>query len=292
MHKRWMAAVAVFCLFLSAAAVDAFAGAHVSESSEKTGILLVTFGSSMTSAQATFDHIQKRVAETYPGIPVRWAYTSRMIRKKLAGQGRHLDSPETALAGMMEEGYTRVAVQSLHMIEGREYQELHRTVEAFRTLGGFRKIVLGKPLLSSQEDMRRCVETILANLPRERRPAEAVVMMGHGTEHPSNAIYAALMFQLQLRDPNIFIGTVEGYPQIDTIKELLLARKIKSAWLLPFMSVAGDHAHNDMAGGQQGSWKSILTRAGVRCRAILKGAADYEGFVDIWVSHLGAALSR
>ncbi len=38
--------------------------------------------------------------------------------------------------------------------------------------------------------------------------------MGHGTHHPSNAFYAALMFQLQLQDPNIIVVTVEGYPDI------------------------------------------------------------------------------
>lgn len=292
MHRRWTVAAGILFLVLSAAADSGFAGGHGSGVSDKTGVLLVTFGSSLASARASYDHIERRVRQAYPGIPVHWAYTSRMIRNKLAGQGKRLDSPETALAGMMDEGYTRVAVQSLHIIEGQEYLELQRTVEAFRAMDGFKKIILGKPLLSSQEDMRRNVETILANLPEDRLPAEAVVLMGHGTAHPANAFYAALMFQLQLRDPNIFIGTVEGYPAIDTIKKLLLERKIKTACLLPFMSVAGDHARNDMAGDQEDSWKSVLTRAGIRCRAILKGTADDDGFVDIWVDHLGTALSR
>lgn len=82
------------------------------------------------------------------------------------------------------------------------------------------------------------------------------------------------MFQLQLKDPNIFVGTVEGYPGVDLIKELLLKKKIKKAYLMPFMSVAGDHAKNDMAGDEDDSWKSIFTKDAIQCVPILKGTAE------------------
>jgi len=116
--------------------------------------------------------------------------------------------------------------------------------------------------------------------------------MGHGTHHPSNAFYAALMFQLQLRDPTILVGTVEGYPDLDLIQELLRKKKIKKLYLMPFMSVAGDHAKNDMAGDEDDSWKSILTKAGFECVPVLKGTAEYDEFADIWVDHVGGPLSH
>jgi sirohydrochlorin cobaltochelatase len=100
------------------------------------------------------------------------------------------------------------------------------------------------------------------------------------------------MFQLQLEDPNIFVGTVEGYPDVDLIKELVLKKKIKKAYLMPFMSVAGDHAKNDMAGAEDDSWMSILTKAGIACVPVLKGTAEYDAFVDIWVDHIKGPLSH
>jgi sirohydrochlorin cobaltochelatase len=256
------------------------------------GILLVAFGSSESSAQVSFENIDKKVKTTYPNIPVRWAYTSTIIRKKLAKQGKHLDSPEVALAKMQDEGFTHVAVQSLHTIGGDEYHDLRRTVGAFKIMGGFQRIILGYPLLATQEDMQRTVNAILKTIPQERKKSDAVVLMGHGTHHPSNAFYAALMFQLQLKDPNIFVGTVEGYPEVGDIKDMLIKKKIKKAYLMPFMSVAGDHAKNDMASDEDDSWKSIFTKAGIRCVPILKGTAEYEVFVDIWVDHLGGPLSH
>ena len=282
-----MAIVASICL-----STNVWAGGHGDEAPKKVGILLVAFGSSEPSAQVSFENIDYKVKSAYPDLSVRWAYTSVIIRNKLAKQGKQLDSPEIALARMMDEGFTHVAVQSLHTIGGEEYHDLRRTVGAFEMMGGFKRIVLGYPLLATQEDMQRVVDAILTTLPKDRQKDDAVVLMGHGTHHPSNAFYAALMFQLQLKDPNIFVGTVEGYPDVDLIKELMLKNKIKKAYLIPFMSVAGDHAKNDMAGVEDDSWKSIFTKVGIECVPILKGTAEYDNFVSIWVDHLGGALSH
>jgi sirohydrochlorin cobaltochelatase len=197
-----------------------------------------------------------------------------------------------AMAKMMDEGFTHLAVQSLHTIGGEEFHDLRRTVGAFKTMGGFQRIILGYPLLATQEDMQHAVDAILENIPQDRQKGDAVVLMGHGTEHPSNAFYAALMFQLQLKDPNIFVGTVEGYPDVDDIKDMLLRKKIKKAYLMPFMSVAGDHAKNDMAGDGDDSWKSIFSNAGIQCLPILKGTAEYGNFIDIWISHIRGPLSH
>lgn len=288
--KSLISVLAVFLAFILCAAASA--GGHGHKAPKKAGILLVAFGSSEASAQVSFENIDKKTKAAFPDIPVRWAYTSSIIRKKLAKQGKNLDSPEVALAKMMDEGFTHVAVQSLHTIGGAEYHDLSRTVGAFKVMGGFQRLILAYPLLATQEDMQRAVDGILDIIPKERKKNEAVVLMGHGTHHPSNAFYAALMFQLQLKDPDIYVGTVEGYPDVGLIKTLMLEKKIKKAYLMPFMSVAGDHAKNDMAGDDADSWKSIFTKAGIQCIPILKGTAEYDVFVDMWVDHLKGALSH
>ena len=134
---------AIFMFFCLCAAV--LAGDHGHKTPKKVGILLVAFGSSLPGAQVSFDNIENTTKAAYPDIPLRWAYTSHIIRKKLAKQGRHLDSPEVALAKMQDEGFTHVAVQSLHTIGGAEYHDLRRTVGAFKAMGGFQRILLGYP---------------------------------------------------------------------------------------------------------------------------------------------------
>jgi sirohydrochlorin cobaltochelatase len=290
-QKKWVLILAITALFLSAACCYASDG-HGHEQNKKVGILLVAFGSSEASAQISFEKIDDRVKARYPGIPVNWAYTSHIIRNKLAKQGKYLDSPEVALAKMMDQKYTHVAVQSLHTIIGAEYDDLKKTINAYKVMEGFQKIILGYPLMATQQDMERTVDAVLATIPKERKKDEAIVLMGHGTHHPANAFYAALMFQLQLKDPNIFVGTVEGYPEIDMIQRLLQKKNLKKVWLMPLMSVAGDHAKNDMAGDEEDSWKSILTKAGIQCIPVLKGTAEYDVFADIWVDHIAGPLQH
>lgn len=292
MKKTWLtsALVVLVAICLCTAAV---AGGHGHRRPMKKGILLVAFGTSIPEARVAFDNIDKKVKAVYPGIPVRWAYTSSIIRHKLAKKGIYYDSPEVALAKMMDQKFTHVAVQSLHTIAGAEFHDLRRNAHAFQDMAdGFGRIVVGDPLLSIDQDIERVSEAILSILPNTPKKNEAVVLMGHGTHHPSNAFYAALMFRLQQKDPNIFIGAVAGYPKIDDIKQMLVKRGIKKAWLMPFMSVAGNHARKDLAGDEEDSWKSILTRKGIQCTVVLKGTAEYDVFVDIWVDHLKVALAH
>ncbi|MDL2329984.1 sirohydrochlorin cobaltochelatase [Desulfosarcina sp. OttesenSCG-928-A07] len=278
--------------FVAALPFCAMASGHGSPSPKKVGILLVAFGSSEASAQVSFSNIEKKVKATFPDIPVRWAYTSHIIREKLTKEGKVLNSPATALARMQDEKFTHVAVQSLHTIDGEEYHDLNRTVASFRSMGGFQKIMLGYPLLSTQADFERVATAIFQVIPKTRKASDAVLLMGHGTPHPANAFYAAMMFQLQLQDPNVFVGTVEGYPEIDVILDMLVKKNIKKTYLMPFMSVAGDHAKNDMAGKEADSWKSVLEKAGITCETVLKGTAEYDAFVDIWVDHLKVCLNH
>jgi sirohydrochlorin cobaltochelatase len=260
--------------------------------SPKKGILLVAFGTSVSKAQISYKNIERKVRAAFPDIPVRWAYTSYIIRQKLAKQGKQIDSVETALAKMMDEEFTHVAVQSLHTLPGEEFHALRRNAAAFGTMiEGFDRILVGTPMLASNEDLERVVDALLNIIPQSRKKTDAVVFMGHGSPHPSNAFYAALMYHLQRKDPNVFIGTVDHPPEIFDIKEMLLTAKIKVAYLLPFMSVAGDHAMNDLAGDKEESWKSILAKAGIKSIPVLKGTAEYDEFVDIWVDHLREVMS-
>ncbi len=252
-----------------------------------TGILLVSFGSSYPTAQASFDHINELVKETFPGIEVRWAFTSNIIRKKLKERGQKIDSPAEALAKMGADGFTKIAVQSLHVIPGEEYKELLQTVEAFNLIPkNAKKIVLGKPLLYYHNDIKKACTAIQSILPAKIKASEAMVFMGHGTAHPSNIFYPGLQYYLWQQSPNIFIGTVEGYPGLKEVIAGLKAKKTKKVWLQPFMSVAGDHALNDMTGDDSDSWKSQLEAAGFDVHPILKGLGEFDAIDAIWIRHL------
>lgn len=291
MGRRWIGVLlVVFALLVSASQVLA---AHGEKRPLQKAILLVTFGTSDPEAQKTFLRIEEQARKTFPGVEIRWAYTSRMIRNKLAREGKAPDSPEVALARLMEAGYTHVAVLSLHTIPGEEFHELHRNAHLFAQMeGGFEKILVARPLLSSPRDMDTVAGVLLKNIPG-RKPSDGVLLMGHGSEHhPADAIYLAMNQVFQDLDPNVFVATVDGRLALDNVLPKLQGRKVGKVYLLPLMSVAGDHARKDMAGDEADSWKSTLLKNGYKCEVILRGTADYPEIVNVWLEHLRAVFSH
>ena len=267
--------------------------AHGEKGPMKKGILLVAFGSTIPEAQISFENIDRSVKKAFPGVEVYWAYTSRIIIAKMAKEGKHLLTPVEALAQMMGEKFTHVAVQALHVIPGAEFHGLVQNVRRFEGMSkGIEQVSVGYPLLATSEDLQRVAEAMIKIIPPERKKKDAVVFMGHGTHHPADVYYAALNYHVQKLDPNIFVGTVEGWPEIGDVIKDLKKGGLGKAYLMPLMSVAGDHARNDMAGPEANSWKSILEREGIKCEPVLKGLAEYQEFVEIWLDHLKTAFSR
>jgi sirohydrochlorin cobaltochelatase len=273
--------------------LPALLAAHGDKRPMKKGILLVAFGTTVPEARISFENIESSVKKTFPGIPVRWGYTSRTIIRKMGEKGKQLATPAEALSSMMRENFTHVAVQSLHVMPGAEFHGLVKNVQRFAGMSkGLKKVIVGYPLMSTSEDVQRVAEAFLRIIPPERRKTDAVVFMGHGTHHPANVYYAALNYHVQKLVPNVFVGTVEGWPKIDGIMPDLKNNGIKKAYLMPFMTVAGDHARNDLAGPDENSWKSILEKEGIKCVPVLRGTAEFQEFVDIWVDHLKSAFSH
>lgn len=260
-------------------------GTSAQTKTQKKGILLITFGTSYPEARKAFDNIEEEVKKNWPDIDVFWAYTSGFIRKKLAKQGIQMDSPSEALAKMGEAGYTHIAAQSLHIIPGAEFHDVvHTVIGLSRIQKGVGKTTMGRPLVSNHEDLQRMARFFTQQLPVS--DDEAVVLMGHGTHHDANIYYPGFQYYLNDLSDRHYVATVEGYPSLDNVIKQLKKQHIKKVTLTPFMSVAGDHAQNDMAGEEKESWKSQLEAEGFEVDVVMKGLAEYDEVVKIWTGHL------
>jgi sirohydrochlorin cobaltochelatase len=257
-------------------------------------ILLVAFGTTIPEAQEAFRSIEERARSAFPDTEIRWAYTSKIVRRRLAALGTFLDSPEIALARLMDEDHREVALLSLHVFPGREFHDLNHNVQLFSKMAkGFQRLRVARPLLSSYEDLTRVAEVLSRNLPPERGPEEAVLFVGHGNAaHPADMVYTAMGHVLRNKDPRLFVGTIQGRPGIHDVLPELRQLGVTKAWLVPFMAVAGEHARKDMAGDQPDSWKSLLADHGITSRTQLKGLAEIPAVVDLWLDHLREVFSR
>lgn len=260
--------------------------------SEKKAILVVSFGTTYNdSREATIGAIENKIKENYSDFEVRRAFTSNMVIKKLAERdGIEIDTVEQALTKLKYEGFGTVVVQPTHIMNGFEYDEMKEMAQPFEN--SFDSFRYGTPLLSSPDDYTDVAEAILAEVPEKDAESTAVVFMGHGSEHFANSAYAALNYKLNdLGYNNIFVGTVESYPDIEKILRDVKKSSCKNVVLYPFMIVAGDHANNDMAGDEPDSWKSRFEAEGYNVTTILKGLGEYDGIRELFVKHIEAAIS-
>ena len=120
--------------------------------------------------------------------------------------------------------------------------------------------------------MELVADAVLATMPKDRKKGEA--RGADGPRHPpppATSTTPACSGISPQRDQAIFVGTVEGTPSLDYVLARLKAAKAKTVWLRPLMSVAGDHAQNDMAGPEEDSWKSMLEGKGYKVKNRAQG---------------------
>ena len=165
-------------------------------------------------------------------------------------------------------------------------------MDAFAYRDDFKKILYSTPLLTTTEDN----EAVLRALKAEHADItddEALIFMGHGSTHTTNAVYAALDYMCKdLGFDNIHIGTVEGYPELDNVMNLIKDKGYKKLRLAPLMLVAGDHANNDLAGDEEDSWKSILEKEGYTVECVVRGLGEYKGIRDVYLTHLAETMKE
>ncbi|HHV08826.1 MAG TPA: sirohydrochlorin cobaltochelatase [Clostridiales bacterium] len=259
----------------------------------KKAILVASFGTSYNdSREKTIGAIEKAISLAYPGYALKRAFTSRMVINKLKKRdGLKIDNVDEAMCSLVLEGYGTVIVQPTHVMNGYEYEEMLSLVEPYK--GSFEALHVGSPLLTSEEDYARLAEAVAAEIPETNLENTAVVLMGHGTDHFANSAYAALDYRMKdMGYHNIFIGTVENYPDLDTVKKRVAAHQAKKVVLYPLMIVAGDHANNDMAGDGEGSWKTAFEEEGYEVECILKGLGEYEGIRRMFVERVDLAIAE
>ncbi len=94
----------------------------------KPGVLLVAFGTSVPEALVSMKAVDEEFKAAFAGQPVVWAYTSQIIRKKIAAEGHPVGGISDGLAKLASEGVKVVRVQSLHVMAGEEFSALERAV--------------------------------------------------------------------------------------------------------------------------------------------------------------------
>ena len=256
--------------------------------------------------------------------------------------------PEHWLTAIGLAGYQQVVVQSLQVIPGEEYRRVRDSyVKDFMNNrnGDFsdkymksldRQVVVGTPLMAEESDARILANTLNNEADVKAAVGEGIVaFMGHGNPegydyYGGNIRYLQLESYLRELNPNYYVGTVDmDQTYAEDVVEHIKGGKFnfsvgdmmytmnydvnlsKKGQLYPLMSIAGDHAHNDMADEEDDeSWFSLFNAAGIETAAYeanfseacwkkyksgegyIPGLAERSAVRNLWMNHTRQAINK
>ncbi len=278
-------------------------------------ILVVSFGTSFNNSRvADIKGIEDALQAAYPDWSVRRAFTAQIIINHVqARDGEKIDNVNQALDRAVNNGVKNLIVQPTHLMHGAEYDELIGELDNYKDQ--FESVQVAEPLLGEvgadatviNADKKAVAEILTAeavktagydSLDAAKEDGAAFVFMGHGTSHTAKVSYSQMQTQMQeLGYDNVFIGTVEGEPE-ETACEAVIDVAAEAGYtkviLRPLMVVAGDHANNDMAGGDEDSWLSMFKASGKfdSVDTQIAGLGEIEGIQQIYVEHTADAMNQ
>ena len=295
-------------------------------------LLVVSFGTSFNDSRADdIGGIEKALAEEYSDWSGRRAFTAQIIINHIqARDGEKIDNTEQALKRAVDNGVKTLVIQPTHLMHGAEYDEMQGYVDAVKDK--FESVEIAEPLLgpvgedekTTNEDKKATLEAAVAetlkvaevdSLDVLANDKTAIVFMGHGTGHEASITYSQMQAQAdELGYKNVFIGTVEGIPEssaLPQVKKAVEDAGYEKVILRPLMVVAGDHANNDMAGDEEGSWYYGFANGGEfevegadaavdvgkgfgadNVKSQIEGLGRIEGIQQIYIDHAGAVINK
>ncbi len=287
---------------------------------QDTAIILAMFGVSNPAGLPGILGIWRSVRASFAS-DVLLVFTSNIIRdiwrKRSLNQGESNSSDFPveilnvkgilgAIGDLQNRGVANIVIQPTYLCHGEQYEDLLSYVQAINSIKTVkekwmpfkRPIAVGRPLTGTwgpshpyRDDLVRVAEALRPQVERARDMDAALVYMGHGNRYMACGIYHELesIMSGMYPDVPVFIGTVEGFPGIESLLNRIKIRSRKDVLLYPLMIVAGEHATNDMAGSSPTSWKNILKSNGYKVTPVFEGLGELESVQQMFVSHIDDA---
>lgn len=306
------------------------------KSGKNEAVLLVAFGSTWNNSFLAFDAAKAAYEKAFPNADVYISFSSDICINR-ASVGENVDDngnivkrdyyePRYLLHAIGAAKYGKIYVQSLQVIPGEEFANVVACVKKFMNNGYIASahlddeylaslaeneaIFLGMPLLNNPDVDVPEVAKQLNAVCKDEAASGVVAFMGHGNPDTydtfkANIRYSQLQEALQAYSKNYFVGTVDAP---DMYKQDVYADMQQSGikdgkvYLHALMSIAGDHAHNDMAGqgdeywdpseeeSEDNSWFEYFSHKGYSVNVPVTnkhplGLLEIPGVLNVWINH-------
>lgn len=305
------------------------------QSKKDEAVLLVAFGSTWNNSFKAFDATKAAYEKAFPNADVYVSFSSDICINR-ASVGENVDDngnivardyyePRYLLHAIGAAKYSKIYVQSLQVIPGEEFANVVACVKKFMNNGYIKEahlddaylaslaeneaIFLGMPLLNDPVNDVPEVAKQLNEVCKNEVAQGAVAFMGHGNPDTydtfkANIRYSQLQDALRTYNANYYVGTVDApdmYKQ-DVYADMAQNFATGKLYLHTLMSIAGDHAHNDMAGvgeeywdeeeeeSEDNSWFEYFSHKGYEVTVPVvnnhpQGLLELPGVLNVWIEH-------
>lgn len=215
----------------------------------KNVLISVSYGALDNAAlDADVGRIETAILNALPGWHLSRAFTSARVRALLSKRGKEVPDAAGAIAQARAEGAEHIALATLLISPGEEYEGVLAEDEDLDALAAYYAGVqhdCGTPLL----------------------------LMGHG--HPSNGNPAYRRLRQRLPE-QVYLACLSGADNLTALLPELLSQPARRITLEPLLMSVGGHTLRDMAGEEPDSWKSQLEKAGFTVDCHLTGMGRLE----------------
>ena len=208
----------------------------------------------------------------------------------LAKRGIKKLNVSQALDSLKALGCNKLVVQSTMLLDG-VMTEMLRT-EVGKVKNDFRAVSVVRPLLYSVDDCRTMIEMLTKSLLADKSVAtkkSQVVLVGHGSDSPANAMYSQIDYLLKAEGKSSWhVGTIEGFPKIENVEQQLKNSKNKNVILVPLLYIAGNHQKEDI----DGVWKTQLQTKGYHVDVFGKGIGEMTEIQNMIIDKIDAQIKK
>jgi len=220
---------------------------------KETAIILSCFGSVIE--QDKYFSFQEYVKEQFEGIPVFTAFSSKMVIKELAKEGKVYKNLPQVMADVDMEGYKRYVVVSVNIFPTDEHEVLVRMVKGFKNFS-LANIRYTNPLLYKTKETSLYLKNLDAQIRQEDENIINLYVI-HGVPVLNLGGLESVSYTadfLKMINKNNLTCSLEGefpfYAVKDAIKAQILERikenpKLK-VQVVPMLLVSGNHYFKDM----------------------------------------------
>ena len=215
----------------------------------KNVLISVSYGALDNAAlDADVGRVETAMLNALPGWQLSRAFTSARVCSLLSKRGKEVPDAAGAIAQARAEGAEHIALATLLISPGEEYEGVLAEDEDLDALAAYYAGVqhdCGTPLL----------------------------LMGHG--HPSNGNPAYRRLRQRLPE-QVYLACLSGADNLTALLPELLSQPVRRITLEPLLMSVGGHTLRDMAGEEPDSWKSQLEKAGFTVDCHLTGMGRLE----------------